>query len=254
MAKASKRLAELWAEQIEIDYYAAFIKSWIAFNAWMNYKYGDINDTEKLKRIIDSSTIKDTVCRSIREQNKADTLLVNIAKLHDLLENKSLKNKDKQVSLSSVKVSKSPTNTSEIIRGVKFTFKCECGKNKCFVENKKGEKLLDFIDNAANYNKDKLEEKLSESRLSETQKQYARTCYEQLATVEEVNLLASSSEYYEIGSFRFIKNEQYIFKALMETIYDIRCMLFHGNIDPDDHKDIYEQAYYIVRSFIENLY
>ncbi len=254
MAKASKRLAELWAEQIEIDYYAAFIKSWIAFNAWMNYKYGDINDTEKLKKIIDSSKIKDTVCRSIREQNKADTLLANIAKLHDLLENKNIQNKDKRVSLSRIKVSKSPINTNETIRGVKFIFKCESGKNKCFIENKKGEKLLEFIDDGKNYSIDKLEEKLNERGLSEPQKQYARSCYNKLSPEEEVNLLASTNEYYEIGSFRFIKNEQYIFKALMETIYDIRCLLFHGDIDPDDHKDIYEQAYYIVRYFIENLY
>lgn len=253
MAKASKRLAELWSAQTEIDYYAAFIKSWIAFNAWMNYKYGDINDTEKLKKLVESSTLKDAVCRIIREQNKADTLLLNIAKLHELLENKNLKNKDKQISLSHIKVSKSPINKDEYIRGVRFIFKCEGNKNKCFVENKKGEKLLDFIDNITNYSKDKLEEKLNENKLSETQKRYVRSFYEQLSPNEDVNLLASSEEYYEIGTFRFIKNEQYIFQALIETIYDIRCILFHGDLDPDDHKDIYEQTYYIVKHFIEKI-
>ena len=75
-----------------------------------------------------------------------------------------------------------------------------------------------------------------------------------MAPTEEVNLLSvSASEYYEIGQFRFIKNEKHIFQALIETIYDIRCLLFHGDIEPEENADIYEQAYYIVKYFVEKI-
>lgn len=253
MAQSSKRFATLWAEQTEIDYYAVFIKSWIAFNAWLNHKYGDITDADKLKNLIESSNVRDAVLRTIREQNKTEPFLLKIARLHELLENKNFKNKEKRISLSNTQRNKTPTNTNEVIRGIHFTFKQEDGKNKCIIKNKKGSDLLNFIDSVKNYSLDKLEIKLQEATsLTEPQKQHARNFYKQLSTKEEVNLLDVSEGYYELGAFRFMKDEQLIFQSLINTIYDIRCVLFHGDVDPEDHKDIYEQAYYIVRFFIDN--
>lgn len=254
MPIGKKQLVNHWAEQIEIDYYAAFIKSWIAFNAWLNYKYGDINDTEKLENLTNSSTLKDIVCRNIREKDNTEMLLSRIAKLHELLEGREIKNKEKRISLSKTRVKKAPENTEETKRGIHYSFKCVSNKNKCIITNSSNVEIFNFIDESKYYSEEKCKTKLEESKLSNTQKNYAFSLYKQLSPVEEVDLLnVSTNEYYEIGSFRFIKKEHYIFKALMEAIYDIRCMLFHGDIDPDDQKDIYEQAYYLVKFFVDKI-
>ena len=113
MSVSKKQLAKHWADQIEIDYYAAFIKSWIAFNAWLNHKYGDINDTQKVKNLVESSPLKDIVCRVIREQDDAEMLLIRIAKLHELLESKEIKNKEKRVGLTKICIERDPVNTNE---------------------------------------------------------------------------------------------------------------------------------------------
>lgn len=249
-----RQLAKHWADQIEIDYYAAFIKSWIAFNAWLNHKYGDINDTQKIANLIDISPLKDIVCRAIKDGNDTEMLLSRIAKLHELLESREIKNKGKRVSLTKIFIKRDPVNTEETKNRITYNFRCEGNKNKCIVTNSSGEKLLNFIDDSTNYSEEKCKEKLSQSRLTEAQKNYAFSLYKQLALIEEVNLLGvSANEYYEIGQFRFIQNEKYIFQALIETIYDIRCLLFHGDIEPEENLDIYEQAYYIVKYFVNKV-
>lgn len=254
MPISKRQLAKHWTDQIEIDYYAAFIKSWIAFNAWLNYKYDNINDVQKIENLVDGSLLKDIICRVIREQDDAEMLLSRIAKLHELLESREIKNKEKRVSLTKICVKRDPINTEETKNRVTYSFKCEGNKNKCIITNSLGEKLFEFIDDSKNYSEEKCQEKLNQDSLTPTQKSYAFSLYKQLAPTEEINLLnTSASEYYEIGQFRFIKNEKHIFQALIETIYDIRCLLFHGDIEPEENSDIYEQAYYIVKYFVNKV-
>lgn len=254
MPVSKKQLVKHWAEQIEIDYYAAFIKSWIAFNAWLNYKYGDINDAQKIENLIDSSLLKDVVCRAIKDGNDNEMILSRIAKLHELLESREIKNKEKRVSLCNIYIKRTPIDTEETKNRIKYSFKCKDNKNKCIITNSSNIEIFNFIDESKNYSKEKCQAKLDESTLSDKQKNYALSLYKQLSPTEEVGLLdVSTNEYYEIGQFRFIKNEAHIFQALIETIYDIRCLLFHGDIEPEENSDIYEQAYHIVKYFVEKI-
>ncbi len=46
--------------EINIDYYSAFLKAWIAFNAWYNYEINEKTDQrciEKNVKIVDSNHI-----------------------------------------------------------------------------------------------------------------------------------------------------------------------------------------------------
>ncbi len=46
--------------EINIDYYSAFLKAWIAFNAWYNYEINGKTDNNVLKKyvkIVDSNHI-----------------------------------------------------------------------------------------------------------------------------------------------------------------------------------------------------
>ena len=178
-------------------------------------------------------------------------LLSRIANLHNLLESRDIKNKDKKISLSKVFIKRNPKNIEETLYRITYSFKYEENKIKCVITNASCEKIFEFIDDSKNYSKEKFQKELNKSGLNETQKNCAISFYKELSPIEEINLTnITNDECYEIGQFKFIRNEEYLFQALIETIYDIRCLLFHGDIDPEENEDVYEQAYYIVKHFV----
>ena len=65
------------------------------------------------------------------------------------------------------------------------------------------------------------------------------------------NLVNPSKDYLEIGSFKFINNSNLIARAIIETLYQLRNSLFHGEITPDSKTQrVYQPAYLILKSII----
>ncbi len=54
-----------------------------------------------------------------------------------------------------------------------------------------------------------------------------------------------------VGPYFFCHNPGFIFSGLLEVLYALRCLLFHGEIVPtSDHNKVYEPAYFILRRFL----
>ena len=70
----------------------------------------------------------------------------------------------------------------------------------------------------------------------------------------EENLIYSGqgTNYINIAGIHFVNDTEKIAKALIEIIYSLRCLLFHGELVPrEEYNKIYESAYYILRVFLE---
>ena len=58
----------------------------------------------------------------------------------------------------------------------------------------------------------------------------------------------------EVKNLYFVNNTDEISKSIIQIIYDLRCKLFHGELDPTNANiGIYEQAFYIQQMLIKEL-
>ena len=85
-----------WIDTIDIriDYYSAFMKAWIAFNAWYNYS-GEIagkNDKEHIDSIAQTSNrFREYIVNLLRaEDSEGASYRDNVANLHEALQNAAL--------------------------------------------------------------------------------------------------------------------------------------------------------------------
>ena len=79
---------------IKIDYYSAFMKAWIAFNAWYNYS-GEIegrNDKEHIDAIAQTSNrFREYIVNLLgAESSEGVSYRDNVANLHEALQNSPL--------------------------------------------------------------------------------------------------------------------------------------------------------------------
>jgi hypothetical protein len=108
-------------------------------------------------------------------------------------------------------------------------------------------------------------------RLTENQQINIRTCYEEINPSKPINLLIQdpkilqniqdpikqqkiSDKYIQIGNFYFINDTDKLCKGIIEILYKLRNVLFHGEIVPDnDTNKVYEPAYHILYTLIQAL-
>jgi len=84
-------------------------------------------------------------------------------------------------------------------------------------------------------------------------------CYGAIDPQKPVSLIATSklkSEYIALNSenkVNFINDPTTIAKGCIKVLYALRCMLFHGEIEPTNaNKPVYEHSYYLLRLIIKN--
>ena len=69
-----------------------------------------------------------------------------------------------------------------------------------------------------------------------------------------IDLLDASNGSQKIGVYSFRDSPDYIFAALVENLYSLRCILFHGEIVPTtDINAVYESAYHILKRFLRSI-
>lgn len=59
---------------IEIDYYSAFIKAWIAFNSWYRSEYRERTDREIIEKLKTENNLFNAICEFVNAQKSWDAL------------------------------------------------------------------------------------------------------------------------------------------------------------------------------------
>ena len=96
------------------------------------------------------------------------------------------------------------------------------GSNKFFYTQTKDFDLSDLI-----YHDDYL-------RLSPTQQKNLCICYEEINPSKPINLLTHDySNSIKMGNIHFINENETLCKGIIEILYKLRNVLFHGEIIPD---------------------
>jgi hypothetical protein len=254
--------SEKWKNLASIDYFTHFIKAWIPFNAWYKNFYPDLTTDRKA---IDE--IKST---SNKFRNKLVSLLINgdndgvafksrIAELHSELERKYIHNKGKRITFENI-VIENNTQKLSIFNYKSLSYKADRGiagrpkEVQISIVGSNGAIKFSYTQNDG-FDLADLLSNPSFTGLSQTQKSNLKNCYEGINPTKPVNLLSHDVDNcIQMGNFHFIQDTDKLCKGIIEIIYNLRNVLFHGEIIPDsDTNKVYEPAYQILHTLIQSL-
>lgn len=249
----------------EFDYSIFFIKSWLPFNAWYcnnypQYKNNDSLILNEIKR--DSNIFRGRIIAHLDgSDNDSISFRVYLCQLHTLLEKCIVPDITNKITFKNIFFRENScrifTKTHRLIdykleivapiaphniriKGVIIKNNLNVfpyQHNKYDLEHFRNDSLFLNLSPASQaiiiegFNK--INPKLKESLIIHSRK-------EALATI--------------LTPF-FINDTNTISQAIIEVLYKLRCILFHGEIQPTkDNLELYEPAYYMLRLLLKALY
>ena len=246
-----------WIEAIDIkvDYFSAFMKAWIAFNAWYNFS-GEVSgrtDKDCIEYIASQSNRFKTYTMNLINAEDADgsAYRENIAKLHGALLNAAITTQEyigvrQSVSFAEVAVK----NANTLKRKDYYQHHYECsrahGKTKTVVTVKSTGASV-FCFEQEGYDIDILRQQSDFLHLTPTQKAQCEECYRELTPYRITSVLASGQATKQIGAYNFVNSAGKISEAIVIILYMLRCCLAHGDISPDESaNEVYKYAYEVL--------
>jgi len=265
-----------WIEQSDIDYISQYIKAWIPFNAWYNAEYAALNsDRQKI------NTIKNNA-NSIR--NKINTLLERdgqesqefksyLAALHSELQDIHIQASDGRIWFNDIVKSSNPEsqiNNEEIRRITYFLQRTDngrlgdVGRFQIYLKDRDNTNIFSYDHTA--YDLNHLYAYPAFQGLSATRQDNIRLFFERLKPVlitdaVETRLETAPMNHYRCDAFNFKRDatdahcpSHIICKCLIEILYQLRNVLFHGELIPNAQSQrVYKNAYFCMKYLLDSL-
>jgi hypothetical protein len=256
-----------WLKQSEPDYFLYFLKAWIPFNAWyvVELPHLDKRDSLIIKELQDNLNSKPRIIienyLSIKNKPDANSFKSHLAELHYNLETKSLKHNGNKLSFSNLALTENPKKFEKDTDTAGHIYKAEVKKGfyEAIIVDKGSRTILHF--KQPQYKLEDLKKNINFIKISDrkTQKKILK-CYEVIDPNKPVSLVSDSkvkTDYITLNSenkINFINDPTTIAKGCIKVLYALRCMLFHGEIEPiNANKPVYEHAFYLLRLIIKEL-
>ena len=245
-----------WIEAIDIkvDYFSAFMKAWIAFNAW--YDRGAIpgnTDKEKIEFISSEDNDFKTYMNRLLAEETTEGLSFrdNIAQLHAALLGSAIRSQEyvgvrQTISFSEVAVK----NQNNLHRFDYRTFHYECSRSRGIIKTvitrkESGDEV--FLFEQEEHNVEALKQQTAFTILTTAQQEKCLECYAELRPYIIESVLDSCETAKKIGAYSFVNNADKISRAIITILYLLRCALAHGDISPDvPSNNVYRYAYEVL--------
>ena len=246
-----------WIEaiNINIDYFSAFMKAWVAFNAWYKFS-GEIppgTDQKCIEYISEQSNRFKTYMTNLLNATDSEGLTYqdNLVKLHEALLNAAITTQEfigvrQQISFSEVAVKNK--NNLEKFDYSNIHYKCLRSQGKLTTTVKNNRTGLEILHiEQDEYDEETLKQQSIFIQLSDTQKTKCLQCYKKLNPYIITSVLDTSEEARKIGVYSFINDSNKRSQAIITILYMLRCCLAHGDISPDEaaHR-VYKYAYEVI--------
>jgi len=257
-----------WIRQSEPDYYLFFLKAWIPFNAWYVAELPHLNKSDRkiIKELQDNTNSKPrkTIESYLTNRDSTDSkkFRIHLAELHRNLESKRFIHNGSLLSFTSLQLTQNPKKFAKDIDSNGNIFKAESKSSyfQALIVDKSGKTTLDF--KIPHFNIEELRKDTDFIKLDDRKIQSKiLKCYEEINPEKPTNLVSLSKEKDEFISLasknqiNFINDPTTIAKGCIKILYSLRCMLFHGEVEPtNSNKPVYEHAYNLLRFLIKELH
>ncbi|KAA6346218.1 hypothetical protein EZS27_006244 [termite gut metagenome] len=255
-----------WITKAEPDYYTMFIKAWIPFNAWYFTEYGTKKDSEAISKIKGTNNkIKNRIKALLDNNgNESKNFRLYLAQLHLELINRNIMNYNKSVSFKHVILEDympTPATDTDKKGNIYKAIPDKSAGYRAIIIDKNNKTLMDRTFNP--YPEDFnifLTDNQYITLLDGEIKEKIQNCFKKIDPQKPINLISDSNQkngYILLDDeleIKFINDTELIAKALIQILYTLRCLLFHGELDPTDiNRGIYEHAFNLLRILIKEL-
>lgn len=268
--------------ELKIDYYTQFIKSWIPFNAWYMVSYYDEALNRKTDRdIIDhiknnSNPFRDRIINLLNgDDNVANQFKFFLGQLYLQLEGHTVPDNDNKLTFTSINISRNSNSNHQIpfrklIYKTTYNVSAPRGTNriKCEIFDTKRGNANIYLDEFHDWSINEFLNRPSYIALVSERKEKLRLCFEEINPKKPENIIVKPVRD-RTNNFQapnrciiidkdtnvyFVDDVQLVSKVIIEMLYKLRCILFHGEINPTEtNQGIYEQAYNIQKILIQEL-
>lgn len=246
-----------WLEQSDVDYFTQFVKAWIPFNAWYSYTYPSLEQERLILDEVktDGNRIRSRFMAKLEGSDPdSEEIRNHIASLHRRLSADPLEDrKHRRVSFERVCVGPNPNQTETVTHyGWKYIVERKKRPNKevvSEVKNKTGA-VVRTITQPGDWDLESFETNQDYLALSPEKRAPLLDCYKKANPYLFKSLLAESVDTnpLPIDSYRFVRDPAAIFAGLVDILYNMRNLLFHGQLVPDPQANsTYEPAYHLLR-------
>jgi hypothetical protein len=273
---ASTENIKRWIEQSNIDYTTYFIKAWIPFNAWYNFHFSSL-DTDRAK--INAAKGQSNPARNginsylENEGQPSDEFRNFLSALHFALQQTQLDGTDGRISFNEIVKERNPANliNNESLQGTKYFLKREDGTRlgqvtsmQVHLKDRNNNTFCSY--NHTEYDLEHFQTSPAFEALSERRKENARYCFQRLHPIVVIDSIQDATKieesprnYYQCDSHYFVRDTgnpncfgHVVCRALIETLYQLRNQLFHGELLPNESiQPIYKNAYFLLKMILE---
>lgn len=258
---------ERWIEKSGIDYYISFIKAWIPFNAWYMSEYYDEDAKISTDRAIldkikeEPNRFKSKIISLLRHSGEdADEFKMHLYHLHKaLLLHPLSKGKSLSFACICISINKETSFTkkykTKTYRGI-FDSSKKKTENRFSVEamRKDGSTIAKI--EIPNCMEETLKSHPEYLKCNDKDKEFLEICLNEIFPRKTVSLICDDPKKGLLihGNLYFVNDIDLIAKAIIAMFYELRCKLFHGELDPtDSNSSIYRHAYHMLYLLIKEL-
>jgi hypothetical protein len=249
----------------EFEYSILFIKAWLPFNAWYCNSYPNLNNNDRriLSEIKTGNTLFKTRIISLLEGSNEDSIFFKqkLLQLHNQLELCKVPSTAKPITFNNINFRENPNPVfNKTHRNYKFKIELitpippHNNKVKIDILNSTNSNILAYLH--TKYDIENLKNNHDFKQLSESNQNIIIDGFELVNPKFRESLIATrkSESFPHIKDVFFINNSDLLAQGIIEILYNLRCILFHGEIQPSkDNLKIYEPAFYMLRLLIKSL-
>lgn len=267
-----------WIKWSEPDFYTLFVKSWIPFNAWYIDNYYDEAAGRKRDRDIldylkeNPNKFRNKLVNLLNGAgNDVEKFFYHLDLLDKELESHTVENRGRRIQFSNISLSSNPIN-SKIIEYRTYKYKCELITTpapswKCLIMKKSDSSTVCQFSLPKWDEQNFLAQPDYLALTSQTQKDKLLECFRTINPRPVAQLVLKVKErsgnviqpprsicISETRKRYFTNDTVLIAKCIIELLYSLRCMVFHGHLDPTGaNSGIYEHAFYIMNIVTKEL-
>lgn len=244
---------------IDIDYYSAFVKAWIAFNAWYRNEFTERTDREIIEKLkTNSNRFRGYIETLLDTNNNADDAISfkeNLNNLQTALVNASIVTQERgginqQISFSEIAIN-NPKNLSEgDYRTTHYKIQRTRQKIITLVHRKNNSADIYFQFEQDKYDEIELDVHADFLRLGPEQQGQCKAFYKEVCPYVVESVLKKDRN----NNIIFITERAKVSRGIIEVLYLLRCSLMHGEVTPDNNSlEVYKYAYYILAAILKKM-
>lgn len=244
---------------IDIDYYSAFIKAWIAFNSWYRSECNGRTDRDIIEKLkTDDNRFKDyieTMLDQNNDTNEACEFRKNLNSLQSSLVCAAIVTQERggvnqQISFSEIAINNPKSLSEGNYRKTHYKVQRtrECIKTLVYKKNDPTSIYFNFEQQG--YEETALDVHADFLRLGVEQQGQCKAFYKEVCPYVIESVLCKDSD----NNIGFVAERAKVSRGIIEVLYLLRCSLMHGNVTPDSSSaDVYKYAYYVLTAILKKM-